>query len=186
MDKENYIWPLKLIQSNQSWISYWKILMKIQETLYSKNNNNWHFLFFLVQQIIVLFLKVSHTHESADQYLFKDIARKSLPTLPILRDLAREAYHPMSNVQRLENIWDYKQMLISSKVQLVGHSSPHQLKFVKMGIKCWCISRNGISSPQHIRSLTSPAWPLRTKMTLSQFSRLQKKEERFFNPLKGD
>lgn len=126
---------MKLIQSNQSWISYWKSLMKIQETLYSKNINNWHFLFFLVQQIIVLFLKVSHTHEGADQYLFKDIARKSLPTLPIFRDLAREAYHPMSNVQRLENIWDYKQMLISSKVQLVGHSSPHQLKFVKKGDK---------------------------------------------------
>lgn len=43
------------------------------------------------------------------------IARKSVPTLPILLDLAREAYHSMPNVQRLDNIWDYRQMEMSSK-----------------------------------------------------------------------
>lgn len=81
---------------------------------------------------------VGHTHEDVDQMFSRvsvHIARKSVPTLPILQDLAREAYHPMPNVQHLENIWDYRQMGISSKVQLVGHSSPHQFKFVKEGDK---------------------------------------------------
>lgn len=79
---------------------------------------------------------VGHTHEDVDQMFSRvsvNIARKSVPTLPILQDLARDAYHPMPNVQHLENIWDYRQMGISSKVQLVGHSSPHQFKFVKDG-----------------------------------------------------
>lgn len=81
---------------------------------------------------------VGHTHGDVDQMFSRvsvHIARKSVPTLPILQDLAREAYHPMPNVQHLENIWDYRQMGISSKVQLVGHSSPHQFKFVKEGDK---------------------------------------------------
>lgn len=106
------------------------------------------------------------------------IARKSVPTLPILLDLAREAYHPMPNVQRLDNIWDYRQMEMSSKVQ---PRSPHQFKFVKEGEKCWCISRNGLSSPQHMGSLTSPALPLLTKMSQSKSSRLQKRKGGFWS-----
>lgn len=81
---------------------------------------------------------VGHTHENVHQMFSRvsvHIVRKSVPTLPILQDLAREAYHPMPNVQHLENIWDYRQMGISSKVQLVGYSSPHQFKFVKEGHK---------------------------------------------------
>lgn len=97
-----------------------------------------YFFLFLFQQIKRSFLMVGHTHEDVDQMFSRvsvHIARKSVPTLPILQDLAREAYHPMPNVQHLENIWDYRQMGISSKVQLVGHSSPHQFKFVKEGDK---------------------------------------------------
>lgn len=124
---------------------------------------------------------VGHTHEDADQMFLRmsvHIARKSVRTLPILLDLAREAYHSMPNVQRLDNIWDYRQMEMSSKVQ---PRSPHQFKFVKEGEKCWCISRNGLSSPQHIRSLTSPALPLLIKMSQSKSSRLQKRKEGFWS-----
>lgn len=76
------------------------------------------FILFLFQQIKLPFLMVGHTHEDADQMFLRmsvHIARKSVRTLPILLDLAREAYHSMPNVQHLDNIWDYRQMEISSK-----------------------------------------------------------------------
>lgn len=69
----------------------------------------------------------------------------------------------------------FKDVCISPQVKI------RELKFVKEGEKCWCISRNGLSSPQHIRSLTSPALPLRTKMSKSKSSRLQKRKEGFWS-----
>lgn len=101
--------------------------MSLPPTLYiqadnsAKDNKNFilmGFLASLVQQnvfkkIKLSFLMVGHTHEDVDQMFSRvsvHIARKSVPTLPILQDLAREAYHPMPNVQHLENIWDYRQM----------------------------------------------------------------------------
>lgn len=39
---------------------------------------------------------VGHTHEDVEQmWVSVHNARKCVPTLPILQDLAREAYHPI-------------------------------------------------------------------------------------------
>lgn len=82
---------------------------------------------FIFQHIKLSFLMVGHTHEDVDQMFSRvsvNIARKSVPTLPILQDLARDAYHPVPNVQHLENIWDYRQMGISSKSNSLATAAP--------------------------------------------------------------
>lgn len=46
-------------------------------------------------------------------------------------------------------------------------------------MKCWCLTSKGLVSLQKLRSMTSLALPLHTKMTKSQSSRSQKKNENF-------
>ncbi|XP_062581427.1 uncharacterized protein LOC134243211 [Saccostrea cucullata] len=122
--------------------------MSLPPTLYiqadnsAKDNKNvilMGFLASLVQQRIVKkiklsFLMVGHTHE--DELFSRvsvHISRTPIQTLPVLQELSREAYNPTPHVEHLENIWDYRQLGLSSSVHLVGHSTPHVFKFTREG-----------------------------------------------------
>ena len=71
---------------------------------------------------------VGLTHEDVDQgfsWISVHLTGKAIPTLPVLQDLMRDAYHPTPMVQHLDGLWNYRELGMISAATLQGHSGPH-------------------------------------------------------------
>lgn len=76
--------------------------------MYSFKKNIYHSRMSRASSFIGLII-VGHTHEDVEQmWVSVHNARKCVPTLPILQDLARQAYHPiqMFNILKIFVITD--------------------------------------------------------------------------------
>lgn len=75
---------------------------------------------------------VGHTHEDVDQMFSRlsvHLSGKSIPTLPVLQSLMKDAYHPTPLIKHLNGLWDYRKLGMASPVSLTGHSTPHIFRF---------------------------------------------------------
>ncbi|XP_055998549.1 uncharacterized protein LOC125678464 [Ostrea edulis] len=126
----------------------------IQADNSAKDNKNFILMGFLAnlvqrkifKKIKLSFLMVGHTHEDVDQMFSRlsvHLSGKSIPTLPVLQSLMKDAYHPIPMIMHLNGLWDYRKLGMASPVSLTGHSSPHIFRFkedhgkVLMGYKEW-------------------------------------------------
>lgn len=140
-----------------------KIMMECFGRFIHRTNKGWQ----LHEDVYQIFPRVS-----------LHIARKSVPTLQYSLEFGNRDITPNAKCTS----WKY--FGLQWKVQLVWHSSPNQFKLSKRGMKCWCLTSKGLVSLQKLRSMTSLALPLHTKMTKSQSSRSQKKNENFLKSWK--
>ena len=89
---------------------------------------------------------LGHTHEELDQMFSRisvHLTGKPIPTLPVLQNLMRDAYHLTPMVQHLHGLWNYRKLGMAPGVTLHGHSGPHVFRFkevegaVQLGYKQW-------------------------------------------------
>lgn len=132
---------------------------------------------FSFQQIKVSFQKVGHTHEGVDQMISR-ISQESVCLLFPSSGIWQERHTTpcqMFDVLRAHVSGTTDRCWFHQKFNSLATAAPPSLNSWKKGIKCWCISRNGISSPQHIRPLTSPAAYQNELESIQQIAKKRKK-----------